>query len=199
LAVPARFAELGYRTFAGVRKTSEAESLEADSAGKIEPVPLDVTRPESIALAIATDPNGKPIIATDPDSTSLLYASNFRAGTIDVYDTKFHKVTSLPTGAFSNPDLPKGYAPFGALRPAKPCGAMARPHGESSSPREIRRAQAGEALRRDGQAPRRIEFAARDQTRSPAGPTRAAVQVEHVQEPRWGPAASSCLVASCFA
>jgi uncharacterized protein (TIGR03118 family) len=63
-------------------------------------------------LAIATDPNNKPIIATDPDSTSLLYASNFRAGTIDVYDTKFHKVTSLPATAFSDPNLPKGYAPF---------------------------------------------------------------------------------------
>jgi NAD(P)-dependent dehydrogenase (short-subunit alcohol dehydrogenase family) len=48
-----RFVELGYRTFAGVRKTSDAETIRADSSGKIEPVLLDVTRPESIAQALA--------------------------------------------------------------------------------------------------------------------------------------------------
>jgi NAD(P)-dependent dehydrogenase (short-subunit alcohol dehydrogenase family) len=48
-----RFAELGYRIFAGVRKTSDAETLKAESSGKIEPVLLDVTRPESIAQALA--------------------------------------------------------------------------------------------------------------------------------------------------
>ena len=63
-------------------------------------------------LTITTDPNGKPIIASDPNSTSLLYAANFRAGTIDVFDAKFNKVASLPTGAFTDPNLPAGYAPF---------------------------------------------------------------------------------------
>ena len=53
-------------------------------------------------LAIGTDANGR----------TLLYASNFRAGTIDVFDTNFQKVTSLPAGAFTDPNLPKGYAPF---------------------------------------------------------------------------------------
>ncbi|HYT89257.1 MAG TPA: TIGR03118 family protein [Gemmataceae bacterium] len=53
-----------------------------------------------------------PIIAGDPNSTALLYASNFRAGTIDVYDAAFQKVASLPAGAFTDPNLPKGYAPF---------------------------------------------------------------------------------------
>ncbi|HEV3004614.1 MAG TPA: TIGR03118 family protein, partial [Pirellulales bacterium] len=61
-------------------------------------------------LTIAT--SATPIIASDPNSTALLYASNFRAGTIDVYDAAFHKVTSLPAGAFTDPNLPKGYAPF---------------------------------------------------------------------------------------
>ena len=61
-------------------------------------------------LTIATSTT--PIIAGDPTSTALLYAANFRAGTIDVYDAAFHKVTSLPAGAFADPNLPKGYAPF---------------------------------------------------------------------------------------
>jgi NAD(P)-dependent dehydrogenase (short-subunit alcohol dehydrogenase family) len=52
-----RFAELGYRTIAGVRKVSDSEDLKAQSTGKIEPVLLDVTRPDSIdgALAAAGD------------------------------------------------------------------------------------------------------------------------------------------------
>jgi len=49
-----RFAELGYRTFAGVRRMSDGEALKAHSSGKIEPVLLDVTRPESIDGALAT-------------------------------------------------------------------------------------------------------------------------------------------------
>jgi uncharacterized protein (TIGR03118 family) len=53
-------------------------------------------------LAIATDANGR----------TLLYAANFRAGTIDVFDTSFAPVTTLPAGAFTDPNLPRGYAPF---------------------------------------------------------------------------------------
>jgi NAD(P)-dependent dehydrogenase (short-subunit alcohol dehydrogenase family) len=47
------FADLGYRTFAGVRKLSDGESLRAESSGKIKPVLLDVTGPKSIAGALA--------------------------------------------------------------------------------------------------------------------------------------------------
>jgi NAD(P)-dependent dehydrogenase (short-subunit alcohol dehydrogenase family) len=47
-----RFAALGYRTFAGVRKAADGQALKADSSGKIEPVLLDVTCPESIAGAL---------------------------------------------------------------------------------------------------------------------------------------------------
>jgi NAD(P)-dependent dehydrogenase (short-subunit alcohol dehydrogenase family) len=49
-----RFAELGYKTFAGVRKKSDGESLAADPSGNIVPVLLDVTRRESIDAALAT-------------------------------------------------------------------------------------------------------------------------------------------------
>ncbi len=50
-------------------------------------------------------------IATNPSSgETLLYATNFRAGTVEVFNSSF-----TPTGAadaFTDPKLPKGYAPF---------------------------------------------------------------------------------------
>jgi NAD(P)-dependent dehydrogenase (short-subunit alcohol dehydrogenase family) len=48
-----RFAEVGYRVFAGVRKVSDGEALRASSSGLIDPVLLDVTSAESIATALA--------------------------------------------------------------------------------------------------------------------------------------------------
>jgi uncharacterized protein (TIGR03118 family) len=41
----------------------------------------------------------------------LLYATNFRSGTIDVFDSTFRQVT--PTGSFTDPHVQRGYAPFG--------------------------------------------------------------------------------------
>jgi len=61
-------------------------------------------------MTIATGANG-PIFSSDPNSTSVLYVSNFRAGQVEVYNTNFMPVT-LPKGAFADSDLPKGYAPF---------------------------------------------------------------------------------------
>ncbi len=61
-------------------------------------------------LAIATA-NG-PIFASDPASRSVLYATNFHAGTVEVFDSEFDQITTLPTGAFQDPNLPTGYAPF---------------------------------------------------------------------------------------
>jgi uncharacterized protein (TIGR03118 family) len=62
-------------------------------------------------LAMATA--GSPIVSGDPNSSALLYASNFRTGTVEVYDSTFARVTTLPPGAFTDPNLPDGYAPFG--------------------------------------------------------------------------------------
>ncbi|HSZ60056.1 MAG TPA: TIGR03118 family protein [Tepidisphaeraceae bacterium] len=61
-------------------------------------------------LAIASG-GGAPIASTDPASTFLLYATNFRSGQVEVYDPNF-KPATLPSGAFSDPNLPKDYAPF---------------------------------------------------------------------------------------
>jgi uncharacterized protein (TIGR03118 family) len=51
-------------------------------------------------------------IATDAGGRTLLYAADFHNNRIDVFDTNFKKVTTLPMGAFTDSNLPKGYAPF---------------------------------------------------------------------------------------
>ncbi len=42
---------------------------------------------------------------------TFLYATNFRAGTVDVFDSSFHQVSLA--GSFTDPSLLPGYAPFG--------------------------------------------------------------------------------------
>jgi uncharacterized protein (TIGR03118 family) len=86
--------------------------IAVDNSGNnfTNPDPSQQTGAVYKGLAIAT--SATPIIASDPNSKDLLYAANFRAGTIDVYDATFTKVASLPASAFTDPNLPKGYAPF---------------------------------------------------------------------------------------
>jgi uncharacterized protein (TIGR03118 family) len=43
------------------------------------------------------------------NGNNYLYAANFRAGTIDVFDNHFQQVNSI---TFSDPAIPAGYAPF---------------------------------------------------------------------------------------
>jgi uncharacterized protein (TIGR03118 family) len=53
----------------------------------------------------------KGLAISDPGmSDAVLYATNFRAGTIEAYDPSFAH-PSLP-GNFTDPNLPQGYAPF---------------------------------------------------------------------------------------
>ncbi len=61
-------------------------------------------------LAIATSTT--PILTGDANSTALLYASNFRAGTIEVYDAKFDQSHAVAAGALSRTEAARGYAPF---------------------------------------------------------------------------------------
>jgi uncharacterized protein (TIGR03118 family) len=55
-------------------------------------------------------------MGTDPDGRSLLYATNFRAGTVDIFDAAFHPTSVGASftagGAFHDPNLPAGFAPF---------------------------------------------------------------------------------------
>src|SRR4029077_7659399 len=41
-----------------------------------------------------------------------LFATNFHANSLDVFDSSFHPVT-LPAGSFTDPQVPAGFAPFG--------------------------------------------------------------------------------------
>jgi len=50
-------------------------------------------------------------------SGPFLYAANFNAGTIDVFDTNFNPVAAA--GGFSDPNLPPGFAPFNIQRLAR--------------------------------------------------------------------------------
>jgi uncharacterized protein (TIGR03118 family) len=49
-------------------------------------------------------------IATDPTGATFLYATNFRSGMVEMYDSSFLAMTSPP--AFTDPNLPESYAPF---------------------------------------------------------------------------------------
>ena len=48
-------------------------------------------------------------IGTEKNGTTLLYATNFRHGTVDVFNADWQQVNSITDG-----DLPAGYAPFNA-------------------------------------------------------------------------------------
>src|SRR5262249_27472097 len=60
-------------------------------------------------------------IATDSVGTTRLYATNFNAGTVDVFNTSFMLTT--PIGGFTDPKLPTRYAPFNIV----PIGTGATP------------------------------------------------------------------------
>ena len=83
---------------AGTRTSSEFGQAHAviavDNSGNnfTNPDPNQQTGAVYKGLAIAT--SSTPIISGDPNSTALLYATNFRAGTIEVYDAAFTKVTA---------------------------------------------------------------------------------------------------------
>ena len=50
-------------------------------------------------------------IAQASDGNTYLYATNFRSGRVEVYDSNFQPA-ELPGGLFTDPGIPAGYAPF---------------------------------------------------------------------------------------
>jgi uncharacterized protein (TIGR03118 family) len=86
--------------------------IAVDNSGNnfTEPDPAKQTGAVYKGLAIDTSTSG-PIFSTDPASTAVIYVSNFRSGKVEVYDTNFKPIT-LTGGAFADPNLPTGYAPF---------------------------------------------------------------------------------------
>jgi uncharacterized protein (TIGR03118 family) len=99
--------------FAGSGGASGQAAIAVDNSGNnfTSPDPSQQTGAVYKGLAIAT--SSTPVIPADAASTALLYASNFRAGAVEVYDARFNKVATLPSGAFRDKGLPGGYAPFG--------------------------------------------------------------------------------------
>jgi uncharacterized protein (TIGR03118 family) len=53
----------------------------------------------------------KGVTIAQTGGNNFLYAANFFGGTVDVFDKNYAAVT-LPAGAFTDPDLPEGFAPF---------------------------------------------------------------------------------------
>src|SRR5260370_6542693 len=90
--------------FDGPNHVSAHGVLVVDHSGNnfTQPDPLKQTGAVYKGLPLATDASGR----------TLLYAADFRHGMIAVYDTTFNSVTTLPAGAFTDPHLPQGYAPF---------------------------------------------------------------------------------------
>jgi uncharacterized protein (TIGR03118 family) len=86
--------------------------IAVDNSGNNLPNPNPSQQTGAVYKGLAIATSNTPIISADANSTALLYAANFRAGTIEVYDSTFNQVTSLPAGAFTDPTLPAGYAPF---------------------------------------------------------------------------------------
>ena len=78
---------------------SEAGTITAWNAGTM--AVTEATTPGAIYKGLAIASKG---------STTMLYAANFHAGTIDVFNDSFAPVT-VP-GGFADPNLPAGFAPF---------------------------------------------------------------------------------------
>ena len=89
--------------FATEDGTISGWSSAADRANSIVLVDNSTLGAVYKGLAVASTNNGP-----------MLYAANFQAGTVDVYDANLTPVVS--TGAFSDSNLPSGFAPFNIQR-----------------------------------------------------------------------------------
>ena len=110
-------------TIAGWNPGVNPQNFDHNLAGKYAVIAVDnsgnnFTNPDpqqqtgAVYKGLAIAASQSPIVPDDLDSAALLYASNFRSGQIEVFDTTFHRPSSLPADAFTDPALPSGYAPF---------------------------------------------------------------------------------------
>jgi uncharacterized protein (TIGR03118 family) len=93
------------------KKTGKALFLFSTEAGTI--LAWNNSAPSTKATVVATTPDAvyKGLAIAQFDGTNWrLYATNFRAGTVDVFDGQFASVTHP---GFEDPTIPEGYAPFG--------------------------------------------------------------------------------------
>src|SRR5439155_252243 len=57
--------------------------------------------------------NARGIALIGSGATQMLAASNFHGGSVDLYDANYQAVT--PAGAFTDPAIPAGFAPFNVM------------------------------------------------------------------------------------
>jgi len=82
----------------------------------VNPVGFDPAKAGTYAIIAAHPPGAiyKGLaIATDSSGATRLYAPNFHAGTVDVFDSSFNLVST--TGGFVDTGLKRGYAPFNVV------------------------------------------------------------------------------------
>jgi uncharacterized protein (TIGR03118 family) len=91
-------------TFSAYHFTSEDGTI---SAFKGAPIVTVVPN----AQAPAHDAVYKGLAIDSATAGTLLYATDFHNGKVDIFDSSFHAVTIA--GAFTDPALPAGFAPFG--------------------------------------------------------------------------------------
>jgi uncharacterized protein (TIGR03118 family) len=72
-----------------------------------------LTPPDAAVLAVDNSPGAvyKGLVFGVNANGVFLFAANFRAGTVDVFDHNYQPVTT--DGGFNDPSIPAGYAPFG--------------------------------------------------------------------------------------
>ena len=83
------------------------------------PVAPGIPNPLTAVIVVDNSAGGGPTgavykgLALEANATNgpLLYATNFRTGSVDVFDTNFHQVALK--GSFTDPKVQRGYAPFG--------------------------------------------------------------------------------------
>lgn len=92
-------------------KTGKAVFLFATEEGAIWAWNNTGTATEAVMVASTDDAVYKGLAIAQIDAShARLFATNFRAGTVDVFDESF---TPVPDAGFVDPSLPAGYAPFG--------------------------------------------------------------------------------------
>lgn len=99
-------------------KRDSARFLVATLDGTILGYNSDVDR-ENAILAVDNSATGavyRGLAVTQRRTGAWLYATNFSAGSVDVFDENFAPATDLDPAAFEDQELPADYAPFGIQR-----------------------------------------------------------------------------------